>query len=468
MQYPGFIGGTYTNSSISVEGERCVNFFPEVVESGRGKNNVFLCGTPGLRLRAVLPDRPVRGIYATDDRLFVVAGATMYEVFSDWTYSALAGAIIRDDKPAQMFGNGKQIFVVAGGMGYLAQIDVAPYTVVPVVPAVTGGYLDTYFIAQQPGTANFNLSGSLDGINWDPLDFAVKESDAFRIASMLTDHQLLVLFGSRTTEFWEDAGDPDFPLQRISGGVLEQGCGAAYSPAKLGPNNFAWLGMTAHGEGMVWKAQGYQPQRISNHCVEAALQSYRKAGARLADAVGVPKQHGGHQFYELHIPGANAGRGATWVYDDTATAQLGSPQWHEKAAWDTEHGEWKGAVDRPHAYAFGQHLTGDALSGNLYEESLDYFDAAGAAIRRMRSSPHLHGDGNMVYFGALWVDAAVGGLSNLLDGAGNPRPPQMMRQISNDGGYTWGPELWVGMGMTGQYKARARWTRSVRWGNRST
>ena len=96
------------------------------------------------------------------------------------------------------------------------------------------------------------------------------------------------------------------------------------------------------------------------------------------------------------------------------------------------------------------------------EESLDYFDAAGAAIRRMRSSPHLHGDGNMVYFGALWVDAAVGGLSNLLDGAGNPRPPQMMRQISNDGGYTWGPELWVGMGMTGQYKARARWTRSGR------
>ena len=283
---------------------------------------------------------------------------------------------------------------------------------------------------------------------------------------MLTDHQLLVLFGERSTEFWEDAGNPDFPLQRVSGGVIEQGCGAGFSPARIGTGTFAWLGYDSRGEGIVWKAQGYQPSRISNHCVEEALQGYRKAGARLDTARGVAKQMAGHHFYELHIPDANEGRGATWVYDDTASAQIGSPQWHERLSWDPEHGQWGGHWGQAHAYVFGKHIVGDYRNGNLYEESFDYYDDGGdgipgngTPIRRMRSSPHVHDNGNMVFYGALWLDMMVGGASNLRDALGNPRAPQMMRQISNDGGFTWGNELWVPMGMTGQRKARARWTR---------
>lgn len=470
ISYEGFIGASYTGDSISVDGQRSINLFPEVVESRHGKSGVYLMGTPGQKLLLspaardagldTLPDKPVRGIAAGDGRLFVAAGGSFFEVFSNWTYNLL-GTINRGTSPVQIFFNGVQLFIVSEGQGYCAAGDIdGVIHITPVIAASTGAYLDTRFIAQTPDSSQFQISQSLDGLTWDPLDFASKEGDAFHLTSMLTDHQLLVLFGSRSTEFWEDAGNPDFPLQRVGGGVIEQGCGSGFSPAKVAPDTFMWQGYDALGEGIIWKATGYNPTRASNHCVEAALQRYRKAGARLDNTVGVGKQHGGHNFYELHVPSANGGAGATWVYDDTASVQMGSPQWHEKASWSD--GIYKAPIDRPHAYCFGMHITGDATNGNLYEESLDYFDQAGTPIRRLRSAPHVHANGNMVFYGAFWVDAMVGGASQLLDGAGNVRAPQMMRQISNDGGYTWGNELWRGMGMTGRYKARARWTRGGR------
>lgn len=471
IPYPGFISGTYTNASISVDGEKTVNFMPEVVESGHGKNNVFLMGTPGLKklvsaARAgldTLPDGPIRGLWAGAGRLFVVAGASVFEVFQDWTYNLL-GNVARVNTPAQIFANGVQLFIVSGGQGYLTEwknpTDPTSVTLVPVIPATTGEYMDTFFIAQTPDSNKFQISGSLDGSSWDPLDFASKEGDAYNIISTIVCQETLTLLGERSTEAWIDVGGANFPFQRQQGAVIEQGCGATFSPARIGQGMIAWLGYDARGEGVVWKATGYTPVRISNYCVENALQGYRKAGANLNSAVGVAKQIGGHQLYELHIPEANNGRGACWVYDDTVSQQLGSPQWHERLSWSN--GNWAAPWGRYHAYAWGQHIVGDFRNGNLYEESFDYLDDDGTLIHRMRSCPHLHDNGNMVFYGAFWVDAMVGGPSNLLDGAGNPRPPMMMRQSSNDGGYTWGNEMWASVGMTGQYKARARWNRGGR------
>jgi hypothetical protein len=470
VSYKGLIGSTYSNAAISVSGDRSVNLFVEVVESGTGKNNVFLRGTAGLKKlvsaartgQDTLPDQPIRCAWAGSERLFVVAGATVFEVFPDWTYRTL-GTVLRDNAPAQIFANGNQLFIVSGGQGYTTASDVTgTLSLQAVIPATTGEYLDTYFIAQTPSSSQYQLSKSLDGLTWDPLDFATKESDAFHIVSTLTDHQLLILFGERSIEFWQNVGGADFPLQRVDGGVIEQGCGAVASPARIGTGRIAWLGYDSRGEGIVWAASSYQPERISNHCVETALQGYRKAGARLDNCVGIAKQLGGHHFYELHVPDANQRAGATWVYDDTASGQLKSPQWHERLAWDTEFGNWKAHWGRTHCYVFGKHIVGDYRNGNLYEESFDYFDDDGTPLRAMRSAPHLHNNGSMVFYGALWMDCVVGDTSNLMDGNGNPRPPQMMRQISNDGGRRWGEELWVGMGMTGEYRARARWTRGGR------
>ena len=234
VPYKGFIGSTYTNASISVSGDRSANFMVEVVESGEGKNNVFLMGTPGLKkLVSVaraglesLPDGPVRGLWAGAGRLFVVAGATVFEVMQDYTYNTL-GNVDRVTSPAQIFSNGNELFIVSGRQGYLTTwtdpTDPTSVTIVPIIAAATGEYLDTFFIAQDPDSNEFHISASLDGSSWDSLDFASKESDAYRIVSTIVCQETLFLLGERSTEPWQDAGNPDFPFQRVPGAVIEQG-----------------------------------------------------------------------------------------------------------------------------------------------------------------------------------------------------------------------------------------------------
>jgi hypothetical protein len=48
MNYPQLVGPSYTSSSPNADVERSVNLFPEAIESGNGKNQYVLLGTPGL------------------------------------------------------------------------------------------------------------------------------------------------------------------------------------------------------------------------------------------------------------------------------------------------------------------------------------------------------------------------------------------------------------------------------------
>jgi hypothetical protein len=51
------------------------------------------------------------------------------------------------------------------------------------------------------------------------------------------------------------------------------------------------------------------------------------------------------------------------------------------------------------------------------------------------------------------MEAGVG----LVSGQGSD--PQIMMQISRDGGHAWGAEVWASLGAIGQYRARAIWNR---------
>ncbi len=72
-----FVGPTYVSESVNVDAQRTVNLYPEFVESGTGKAKVVLYGTPGLGLFTTLAQSPIRGMFATDTRLFVAAGISL-------------------------------------------------------------------------------------------------------------------------------------------------------------------------------------------------------------------------------------------------------------------------------------------------------------------------------------------------------------------------------------------------------
>src|SRR5688572_12243635 len=95
MKLEGFIGPTYTLPFPSVSSQRLVNLYPEMLEAGARKGNVAaFVNTPGLRLRATLGAGPIRGVHrANTGQVFVVSGATLYEVTSHWDAIARSGSL---------------------------------------------------------------------------------------------------------------------------------------------------------------------------------------------------------------------------------------------------------------------------------------------------------------------------------------------------------------------------------------
>ena len=77
-----FLGGMSVYRSINMADNRCVNIYPEVVETKDGKDVGALIGCPGTTRRLTLATTPVRGLFATPTILYAVAGALDCELHS--------------------------------------------------------------------------------------------------------------------------------------------------------------------------------------------------------------------------------------------------------------------------------------------------------------------------------------------------------------------------------------------------
>lgn len=90
MKLDGFIGPAYTLDSVQVDAQRCVNLYPEVIESGKGKEGqvAYLKSTPGIEKLLEVGSGPIRMIH-TDSigRAFIASGSKMYMINqrSQWT-----------------------------------------------------------------------------------------------------------------------------------------------------------------------------------------------------------------------------------------------------------------------------------------------------------------------------------------------------------------------------------------------
>src|SRR6185436_4286016 len=103
----------------------------------------------------------------------------------------------------------------------------------------------------------------------------------------------------------------------------------------------------------------------------------------------------------------------------------------------------------------GQVLVGDFENGKIYQLSNTVYTDDGVRIRRLRRTPHVTSDLNIVYTTRLQIQFQPG--VGLATGQGSD--PQAMLRISNDGGNTFGIERWVSIGQVGKYQARAIWRR---------
>jgi len=438
------LGSSYVARSVNAADARMVNLFAEIIPEA-GKEPAFLQRCPGLRLLATVGSGPIRGLwgFSSDaNRAFVVSGGELYQIDTNWN-STLIGSV-SGTGPVSMTDNGTQLFIAANGPSYIYNTATNVFGAItdPDFPgAVTVGYIDGYFVFNEPNSQRIWVTQLLDGTSIDPLDFASAEGSPDGVVGLIVDHREVWLFGTNSVEVWYDAGAADFPLQRIQGAFNEIGCAAPYSIAKL-DNGLFWLGSDARGRGIVYRANGYTGQRISTHAVEWQIQQY----GNLSDAIGYTYQQDGHAFYVLIFPQANT----TWVFDVSTGA------WHERAGWNN------GSFARHRSNCqmnFGDEIVvGDFENGNIYAFDQDVYADNGSIQRWLRSWRALPTGQNTLKRTAhhtLQLDCESGvGLNT-----GQGSNPQVMLRWSDDGGHTWSNEHWSSMGRIGEYYHRVFWRR---------
>lgn len=439
------VGPSYTARSKSFDASRTINLYPEASESGQSKSVAMLLGCPGLVRFATLAGGGVRGVLRFSATVaVVVVGANVYTV-SPAGVGTLIGTVDGLTTPVSMASNGTVIMLVTGPSGYAVNPTAA--SVVPIVnPAFTGAdrvdFIDGYFVFNKPGTQLFQIT-QLYTTNIDALDFAAAEGAPDLLVSLICDYKEVWLLGETTFEVFFNSGNPDFPLQPIQGAFGQQGCAAKNSPARFG-RGIAWLSQNEQGQGMVVRSAGYQPERISTHAVEIAIASY----PTIADAVGFAYQQEGHEFYVLTFPSGNA----TWVYD--ANTAL----WHERA--------WRnpgdGSLNRHRAQSVmafaGKVIVGDWENPNLYAFDLNTYTDDGAVLPAIRQVPYISSStfNALLFFHRVWLDMQTGvGLGPL----GPGHDPQVSLSWSDDGGQSFGTEMYAPMGKIGERKTRVNFRR---------
>jgi hypothetical protein len=464
------LGSSYVARSVNAADSRMVNLFPEVVLEG-GKEPAFLQRCAGLRQVFPVGQGPIRGLWKFGDYLYVASGGELYR--ADGNYNTSFLGYIDGSGPVSMVDNGEQLFIACNPSAFIYNASTGVFEQItdPDFPgAVTVGYLDGYFVFNQPNSQRFWVTSLNDGTQIDPLDFASAEGNPDDVVALNVNHREVWLFGTSTVEVWYNAGLADFPLARIAGAFMEVGCAAPYSVAKL-DNSVFWLGSDIRGNGVIYRNNGYNAQRISTHAVEWQIQQY----GVLNDAIGYSYQQDGHLFYVLTFPTANA----TWCYDATTGA------WHERAGWDGV----RFVRHRSNCQANFNNdiLVGDWLNGLLYAFDPEVYSDNNFAqrwLRSWRALPPGQNNLNRTAQHTLQLDceAGVGGSDSatfllLLEDSGylllengdfiasvstgniSGADPKVMLRWSDDGGHTWSNEHWAGMGKIGEYGRRVFWRR---------
>lgn len=447
MQVPLFASSEQSRS-LPLNAQRCVNMFAErePVEAKSGQPQVAAFGCPGLTQFSSAGTGPIRGMHVMNDQLYAVSGSEFYSISSMGVAAQISGPAITGTGVVSMADNGMQICIANSGNGYIYQSGALSQITSPAFsPANTVTFFDTYFVFDRLGTQQFFISAQNDGTTFSGLDFASKTAAADNMVAVLADHEQLILFGEKTTEFWYDAGALDFPFARYTGSILQRGLVAPLATVQE-DNSVFFLA----DDLIFYRLNGYVPMRVSTHATEHAWAQYPTQ----SDATCYSYTLEGHKFVVLTFPTGNA----TWVFD------ISTNMWHERESWDANNnslGRWRGNC---FANAYGNLLIGDAFSGQIGIPDLANFTEYGNTMRGLVTAPPIHRDRKRIFMSRFELDVESG--DGLTTGQGSN--PQIMLDWSDDGARTFKTlQKWNSMGVQGAYQQRLRWLRMGQSRNRT-
>jgi hypothetical protein len=335
-----------------------------------------------------------------------------------------------------------QIIIVDGYAGYVYTIATATLTTITDAnfPGVSTGtaptsvaFLNGSFYVPVPGSRTFIKSQPLDGLTWTPYVFGTKENSSDSVVGIDVINGTLVVYGSQTMEFWQDAGLSPLPVQRINGATQNWGVAAVFSWAHAG-STAMFLGVNPDGNNRIVVLNGYTPVPVSDPDIDAILDSSYLLGGSTALVYSVL----GHSMYQMTV------QGRTLVYD------LTTKMWHEAQTGTVDNARHIGNL----SVAFNNNnYISDYAAPKIYLLNPSVYTDNGTTIVRQVCTRHIRSDGNELFLGQLALEFETGVANS------DSTNPTVNIYVSRDGGHTFGPAKPKPLGAAGAYIRRARWKR---------
>jgi hypothetical protein len=439
--------GPTTDSGRSKQqgGARLVNCYAEKTDGGK---TAFSINTdPGLKLfSTVASGQTIRGAFALGNLVYVVAGETLYTVAGSGIPTA-AGVVLGSETvlfSVNRKGTGPQIVITADAVNYVVENNVLSVIAdVDLPPGVhSTAYINGYTLyGVRDGTVY--VSAKEEATSVGGLDFFEAERTADGGVRIFVVGEEVWYFGSESLEIFRDSGDGSTqPFRPVLGAGQGQGSGC------LAKTTVAYLDSTVFwvtDYRIVVRANGYSPQRISNHAVERDIEAAVKAGTADKIVADVDVREG-HQYYFLRHP--------DWCWRFDAATDT----WQTKTSYQSE--TWNNYL---HFSAFQKNLVCGVSDGKVYEYTKEVMNEAGTALISKIISPVISQFPNGQICDCVDLDIQAGtGRSNA---DAHTQAPTAILRVSVDGGMTYGREYMQPMGRQGQWRAQLKFSRLGRSGS---
>lgn len=416
------IGGAYSDDCLPWSHQDTVNYIPVMAEKNGTRSAEMLRCLPGFTTFCDLgTNAPIRGARNVEGKLFVVSGQTLFGISPTGAHTSLGTipGVQRCSLSHNQVAGGNQVAISNGQAGYV--YDTAAGTLAQITDEGFPGSIcfdavDGYITGIAPNRQRAFISDLADATSYNTLDEFEAEGSPDLLRGQAITHREWWLMGERTIEPFVNTGDATGTFQRAQGTVIEVGLAATFAVAVM-DNSVFWLG----NDGIVYRANGYVPTRISNHAIEQAI-----ARCDMSKAFAFTFEDRGHKVFYLTFPD-----GQTWGFD------AASGEWHRRQSYGLS--RWR--MNTLTAWN-GKWIGGDFSNGKLYV--LDWkVQAEDAAIfERRRITGAFHDSQNAVIVNALELvaDTGLGSQGSSID-----------VRYSKDGGRNWSDWRKLDMGSTGDF-----------------
>lgn len=437
-----FLGGHSPARSQNLSYNRAINLFPELVDSKDGKDigALFMC--PGLDLFAAVGSGPIRGLHVVFNSgnpiLYAVSGNGAYSITPTLGATKL-GNLTTTTGPVSMIDNGSQVAIFDSANAYMITVSSGAFAQlsVPFSVPVTAIEQDGFGVVAQANSNQWFQSNLNDLSTWNSLNFATSQAKPDSVIALADIHREIFVLKQTNFEVWVNVGNAGFTFQRVDGVFPEIGCVASFSVAKAG-ESLLWLSQNDQGQGIVVKADGYTPRRVSTHAIEYQIAQL----STIADAIAYVHQQEGHVFYVLTFPTGNL----TLAYD------LSTGLWHQRGAFSS--GAFGRHWSNCGAFFNGKYVVGDFQNGNIYAYNMATHTDNGTQrvwLRSWRALPKPVD--KPIRFDSLRIDMETGA------GVAATDNPQVMLRWSDDGGHVWSNQRIQPAGKAGQTAQRVKFNR---------